>query len=210
MTNFKTELKAIVRAFSSELKAGVKTAEAIKVYATVAMDAGMTRADAAKALAVEIRAAFLAAKDADFLARLEAAQANGKDLTSLKSISTNIENRWSYVCRVIGFAADASNASKGSKGGKAATATGKQAGQAPDVTPPRAADTDSVTDTAASSLRLLKSKDARAELFSHVGTLAAKDRVAVALELLANLSDSDIAAVMAKMTARKPRSEQAA
>lgn len=218
-----SELKAVVKAFYAELKAGTKTAEAIRLFAVAAMDSGVSRADATKALAVEVRAALIAAQDGNFMARLMVAKEAGKDLTSLHAVSPNIENRWHYVCRMIGYAANEANANKGRRNRQKpldVTVSGSQPGQSPLPVPEpiqpelslstRSPDTDSITNTVALSTKMLKSKDARAELFSHVGALTSKDRVSCALELLANLTDAEVATVLSKMTARKVTNKAAA
>ena len=90
--NAKT-LNAIIVAFRAEMKAAKKTAEAIDAFAVECMDAGIKRADAAKALAIAVRKELL--KDPEYVAR-EAE--NGKPFTSLKAICRSIENRWTYSC----------------------------------------------------------------------------------------------------------------
>lgn len=94
--NAKT-LNAIIVAFRAEMKAAKKTAEAIDAFAVECMDAGIKRADAAKALAIAVRKEML--KDPEYVAR-EAE--NGKPFTSLKAICRSIENRWTYSCNKLG------------------------------------------------------------------------------------------------------------
>lgn len=201
--NAKT-LNAIIVAFRTEMKAAKKTAEAIDAFAVECMDAGIKRADAAKALAVAVREEML--KDSEYVAR-EAE--NGKPFISLKAICRSIENRWTYSCNKLGYTANESAAARGGKGGKArqitaAKGAAKTNGSAPEsiAVRPGALKTQDVADKAATLKATVCNVSIMKELASMAGTLESKKRVAVAKMFLDALKDEEIAALLADYTSK--------
>jgi len=209
--NAKT-LNAIIIAFRAEMKAAKKTAEAIDAFAVECMDAGIKRADAAKALAIAVRKELL--KDPEYVAR-EAE--NGKPFTSLKAICRSIENRWTYSCNKLGYTADESAAARGGKGGKAkqitaAKGAAKTNGSAPEskAVRPGALKTQDVADKAATLKATVNNTAIMKELAGMVGTLESKQRVAVAKMFLDALKDEEIAALLADYAPKVAKTRKAA
>lgn len=200
MTNVNAKtLNAIIVAFRSELKAAKKTAGAIDAFAVECMDAGIKRADAAKALATAVRTEML--KDPEYKAR---EVENGKPFTSLKSICRSIENRWTYSCNKLGYTADESAAARGGKGGKArlitaAKGAAKTNGSNPEpvVARPGALKTQDVADKAATLKATVSNVSVMKELASMASTLNSKQRISVARMFLDALKDEEISALLA-------------
>lgn len=209
--NAKT-LNAIIVAFRAEMKAAKKTAEAIDAFAVECMDAGIKRADAAKALAIAVRKELL--KDPEYVAR-EAE--SGKPFTSLKAICRSIENRWTYSCNKLGYTADESAAARGGKGGKAkqitaAKGAAKTNGSAPEsgAVRPGALKTQDVADKAAMLKATVSNVKSMQEIASMAGTLPAKQRLAVAKMFLDSLKAEEIAELLADYAPKAGKARKAA